>query len=68
MKIPDNEPLTDNDYWLVTDAWKHEWEQEVQVPFNPGGLPVPHVSKLANPPNSDNRFRFWILKRRSQAD
>ena len=58
MKIPDNEPLTDNDYWLVTDTWKHEWEQGVQVPFNPGRLPVPHVSRLANPPNSDNRFTF----------
>jgi len=58
MKMPDNEPLTDNDYWLVTDTWKQEWEQGVQVPFNPGGLPVPHVSRLANPPHSDNRFTF----------
>lgn len=56
MKLPDNEPLTEHDYWLVTDPWKQEWEQGVQVPFNPGGLPVPHVSRLANPPHSDNRF------------
>ena len=56
MKLPDNEPLTEDDYWLVTDPWKQEWEQGVQVPFNPGGLPVPHVSRLANPPHSDNRF------------
>ena len=58
MKLPDNEPLTEDDYWLVTDSWKQEWEQGVQVPFNPGGLPVPHVSRLANPPHSDNRFTF----------
>ena len=56
MKMPDNEPLTEDDYWLVTDPWKQEWEQGVQVPFNPGGLPCPYVSRLANPPHSDNRF------------
>jgi hypothetical protein len=58
MKLPDNEPLTEEDYWLVTDTWKQEWEQGVQVPFNPGRLPVPHVSRLANPPHSDNRFNL----------
>ncbi len=56
MKLPDNEPLTEHDYWLVTDTWKQEWEQGVQVPCNPGKLPAPHVSRLANPPHSDNRF------------
>ena len=56
MKLPDNEPLTEEDYWLVTDPWKQEWEQGVQVPHNPGGLPQPHVSRLSLPPHSDNRF------------
>ncbi len=56
MKLPDNEPLAEDDYWLVTDTWKQEWEQGVQVPCNPGKLPAPHVSRLANPPHSDNRF------------
>ena len=56
MKLPDNEPLTEEDFWLVTDPWKQDWEQGVQVPFNPGGLPQPHVSKLSTPPHSDNRF------------
>lgn len=60
MKLPDNEPLTEEDFWLVTDPWKQEWEQGVQVPFNPGGLPVPHVSRLANPPHSDNRFTLYV--------
>ena len=56
MKLADNEPLTDHDYWLITDPWKQDYEIGVQVPFNPGGLPVPHVSRLANPPQTDNRF------------
>lgn len=58
MKLPDNEPLTEDDYWLVTDPWKQDWEQGVQVPFNPGGLPLPYVSRLQNPPHSDARFQF----------
>ena len=56
MKLPDNEPLTADDFWVVADSWKQEWEQGVQVPFNPNRLPAPHVSRLANPPHSTDRF------------
>ena len=56
MKLPDNEPLTEHDYWVVADTWKQEWERGVQVPFKPEALPEPHVSRLANPPHSTDRF------------
>ena len=56
MKLPDNEPLTGDDYWVVADTWKQEWERGVQVPFKPEALPEPHVSRLANPPHSTDRF------------
>ena len=56
MKLPDSEPLTVDDYWVVADSWKQEWEQGVQVPFNPNKLPAAHVSRLANPPHSTDRF------------
>ncbi len=56
MKLPDNEPLTADDYWVVTDTWKQEWERGVQVPVKPEHLAEPRVSKLQHPPQSSNRF------------
>ena len=56
MKLPDNEPLTADDYLVVTDTWKQEWERGVQVPVKPESLPEPRVSRLAEPPQSANRF------------
>ena len=56
MKLPDNEPLTADDYLVVTDTWKQEWERGVQVPVKPEQLPEPRVSRLAEPPQSANRF------------
>ena len=55
MKLPDSEPLTADDYWIVTDTWKQEWERGVEVPYN-SQLNEPHVSKIANPPHSTDRF------------
>ena len=31
MKIPDTAVLTGDDYWIMRDAWKIEWEKGVQV-------------------------------------
>ena len=56
MKLPDNEPLTADDYLVVTDTWKQEWERGVQVPVKPEQLPEPRVSRLSDPPQSANRF------------
>ncbi|TRY73584.1 hypothetical protein TCAL_03368, partial [Tigriopus californicus] len=58
MKLPDNEPLTSDDYWIVTDTWKQEWEKGVQVPVKPENLPEPRVSTIDHPPHSANRFQF----------
>ncbi|KFM81382.1 Protein Jade-3, partial [Stegodyphus mimosarum] len=46
MKLPDNEPLTPDDYWLIEDSWKPEWERGVQVPVYPEALPEPHIRVL----------------------
>jgi hypothetical protein len=35
MKLPDNELLDDNTYWLIKDPWKLDWEKGVQVPVKP---------------------------------
>ncbi|KAG5677385.1 hypothetical protein PVAND_007148 [Polypedilum vanderplanki] len=47
MKLPDSEPLSNEEYWVITDQWKQEWERGVQVPVNPDSLPEPSV-RLTN--------------------
>lgn len=44
MKLPDSEPLASDEYWVISDAWKQEWERGVQVPVNPDSLPEPLVT------------------------
>lgn len=43
MKLPDSEPLSADEYWIITDQWKQEWERGVQVPVSPDSLPEPMV-------------------------
>lgn len=38
MKLPDSEPLTPDDYLLIADTWRQEWERGVQVPVGDVGL------------------------------
>lgn len=48
MKLPDSEPLAADEYWVITDQWKQEWERGVQVPVSPDSLPEPtDLPKLA---------------------
>ncbi|XP_023938670.1 PHD finger protein rhinoceros [Bicyclus anynana] len=49
MKLPDSEPLTPSEYWIITDTWKQDWERGVQVPVNPDSLPAPKVKIIENP-------------------
>lgn len=43
MKLPDSEPLASDEYWIISDQWKQEWERGVQVPVSPDSLPEPTV-------------------------
>lgn len=42
MKMADGEQLARDEYLLITDTWKEEWEKGVQVPVNPDSLPEPN--------------------------
>ncbi|XP_053623698.1 PHD finger protein rhinoceros [Plodia interpunctella] len=53
MKLPDSEPLTASEYWVITDTWKQDWERGVQVPVNPDSLPAPKVKIIDNPKPPD---------------
>lgn len=46
MKLPDSEPLSSAEYWLIVDQWKQEWERGVQVPVNPDALPQASVNTI----------------------
>ena len=35
MKMPDSEPLLIEEYILIADPWRQDWEKGVQVPVNP---------------------------------
>lgn len=49
MKLPDSEPLSPSEYWIISDQWKQEWEKGVQVPVNPDSLPEPVVTLIQTP-------------------
>ncbi|XP_033632001.1 protein Jade-3-like [Asterias rubens] len=39
MKLPDSYQLLQDEYMVITDTWKQEWEKGVQVPVNPSSIP-----------------------------
>jgi hypothetical protein len=43
MKLPDSEALRREDYCLISDHWRQEWEKGVQVPVNPDAMKVCQV-------------------------
>ena len=42
MKLPDTELLDEQNYWLIRDTWRLEWEKGVQVPVKADALPRPN--------------------------
>ncbi|XP_044746979.1 PHD finger protein rhinoceros [Coccinella septempunctata] len=58
MKLPDSEPLSVDEYWIIQDQWKQEWERGVQVPVNPDSLPEPSVSIIRNVRKSAHEFKL----------
>lgn len=61
MKLPDSEPLAVDEYWVITDQWKQEWERGVQVPVNPDSLPGPSVNVITHNNQPNNRHQEFKL-------
>ena len=38
MKLADSEALRRDDYVMISDHWRQDWEKGVQVPVNPNVL------------------------------
>ncbi|XP_036443626.1 protein Jade-1 isoform X2 [Colossoma macropomum] len=46
MKLPDSTQLNPEDFYVLSDPWRQEWEKGVQVPANMEAIPVPVVRTL----------------------
>nr|XP_060621271.1 E3 ubiquitin-protein ligase Jade-2 isoform X3 [Anolis sagrei ordinatus] len=46
MKIPDSYQLSPDEYYILADPWRQEWEKGVQVPANIEAIPEPIVRIL----------------------
>uniref|UniRef100_A0A8C4F520 Jade family PHD finger 3 n=1 Tax=Dicentrarchus labrax TaxID=13489 RepID=A0A8C4F520_DICLA len=50
MKLPDSHHVSPDDYYLLADTWKQEWEKGVQVLASPDTIPEPSVRAIAERP------------------
>lgn len=41
MKLHDSFQLNPDEYYVLADPWRQEWEKGVQVPVSPGTIPEP---------------------------
>ncbi|XP_066286908.1 protein Jade-3-like isoform X2 [Branchiostoma lanceolatum] len=46
MKLPDSQQLQPEEFMVMTDTWKQEWERGVQVPVNPDMFPHPTMKEI----------------------
>ncbi|KAM8939487.1 protein Jade-1 [Pelodytes ibericus] len=46
MKLHDSHQLNPEDYYVLADTWRQDWEKGVQVPVNPDCIPVPSVGAI----------------------
>ncbi|XP_040908339.1 protein Jade-1 isoform X2 [Toxotes jaculatrix] len=46
MKLPDSAQLGPDDFYVLSDPWRQEWEKGVQVPANLEAIPEPVVRLL----------------------
>ncbi|XP_029937636.1 protein Jade-1 [Myripristis murdjan] len=47
MKVHDSYQLNPEDYYVLADPWRQEWEKGVQVPVSPQSIPQPVARILA---------------------
>uniref|UniRef100_A0A8C7X335 Protein Jade-1 n=1 Tax=Oryzias sinensis TaxID=183150 RepID=A0A8C7X335_9TELE len=49
MKLHDSHPLNPEDYFVLADPWRQEWEKGVQVPVSPQSIPQPVTRYTTHP-------------------
>lgn len=58
MKLPDSEPLAQEDYFLIADPWRQEWERGVQVPVNESALRAVELREVTEKPKGTGDFKI----------
>ncbi|XP_043916367.1 protein Jade-1 [Protopterus annectens] len=68
MKLHDSHQLNPDDYYILADAWRQEWEKGVQVPVNSEAAPEPGARAIAEKEKRVTfvRPRKYILSSGSQ--
>ncbi|XP_072846243.2 E3 ubiquitin-protein ligase Jade-2 isoform X3 [Pogona vitticeps] len=75
MKIPDSYQLTPDEYYILADSWRQEWEKGVQVPANVEAIPEPvvriiplqeHSSPQTSPSNLSSSDSLDVTRTYSQ--
>uniref|UniRef100_A0A673W2Y0 Jade family PHD finger 2 n=1 Tax=Salmo trutta TaxID=8032 RepID=A0A673W2Y0_SALTR len=46
MKLPDSAQLGPDDFYVLSDPWRQEWEKGVQVPASVDAIPEPVVGRI----------------------
>ncbi|XP_053702269.1 protein Jade-1 isoform X2 [Synchiropus splendidus] len=52
MKLPDSSQLGPDDFYVLSDPWRQEWEKGVQVPANLEAIPEPAVRLMVESPRN----------------
>uniref|UniRef100_A0AAY4AD95 Protein Jade-1 n=1 Tax=Denticeps clupeoides TaxID=299321 RepID=A0AAY4AD95_9TELE len=50
MKLHDSCQLSAEDFYILSDPWRQEWEKGVQVPVSPNSIPQPSVRVVGEKP------------------
>ncbi|XP_034961350.1 E3 ubiquitin-protein ligase Jade-2 isoform X1 [Zootoca vivipara] len=75
MKIPDSYQLSPDEYYILADPWRQEWEKGVQVPANTETIPEPvvrivpvleHSSPQTSPSNLSSSDSLDVTRTYSQ--
>ncbi|XP_054754923.2 trichohyalin-like [Lytechinus pictus] len=62
MKLPDSSQLLPDEYMIMTDNWKPEWEKGVQVPVNPRSIPQAYIKEIRKPEDIDFKLGKKLIK------
>ena len=58
MKLPDSEQLQPEEYFLIGDQWKMDWEKGVQFPVNPQFHNA--STKVLREKSKSGDFKLWV--------
>ena len=57
-KLPDSRHVGPEDYYLLADTWRQEWEKGVQVPASPDTIPQPSI-RYNTPPGDPIHVKVY---------